>query len=98
MVDDISIPAIKYFEDFEGGSGGWDAAGFVRIANHLPQTYQISLITYGSEITVTPIALDEFNKAEIPVDFSNGIFQAVLVISGTTQFTRQPAEYSYVIR
>jgi immune inhibitor A len=98
MVDDISIPAIKYFEDFEGGSGGWDAAGFVRIANHLPQTFKISLITYGSEITVTPIELDKFNKAEIPVDFSNGISKAVLVISGTTQFTRQPADYSYGIR
>ena len=98
MVDDISIPAIKYFEDFEGGSGGWDAAGFVRIANRLPQTFKISLITYGSEITVTPIELDKFNKAEIPVDFSNGTYQAVLVISGTTEFTRQPADYSYMIR
>jgi hypothetical protein len=98
MVDDISIPAIKYFEDFEGGSGGWDAAGFIRIANRLPQTFKISLITYGSETTVTPILLDNFNKAEIPVDFSNGTYKAVLVISGTTEFTRQPADYSYMIR
>ena len=98
MVDDISIPAINYFEDFENGFGGWEAAGFVRIANRLPQTFKLSLITYGSEVTVTPIELDKFNQAEIQVDFSNDIYQVVLVISGTTEFTRQPADYSYSIR
>jgi hypothetical protein len=98
MVDDISLPAINYFEDFEGGSGGWDAAGFVRIANLLPQTFKISLIKYGSDVTVMPIELDEYNQAKIQVDFSNGTYQAVLVISGTTEFTRQPADYTYLIR
>ncbi len=98
MVDDIAIPAINYFENFEDGKGGWDAAGFVRIANRLPQTYKLSLITYGNDVTVTPIQLDEYNKADIPVDFSGDIYKAVLVISGTTEFTRQPASYSYSIR
>jgi hypothetical protein len=98
MVDDISIPAIHYSEDFEKGDGGWDAAGFVRIANRLPQTYKLSLITYGNEIKVTPIELDENNQAKIQVDFSKDIHKAVLVISGTTEFTRQPADYSYSIQ
>ena len=97
MVDDISIPAIHYTEDFEKSTGGWDAAGFVRIANRLPQSYEISLITFGSEITVTPIELDEKNQAKIHVDFSKDIHKAVLVVSGTTEFTRQPADYLYSI-
>ncbi len=98
MVDDISIPAIHYSEDFEKGDGGWDAAGFVRIANRLPQTYKLSLITYGNEIKVTPIELDENNQAKIQVDFSGDIHRAVLVVSGTTEFTRQPADYTYSFR
>lgn len=98
MVDDISIPAIHYSEDFEKGDGGWDAAGFVRIANRLPQTYKVSLITFGAETKVIPIELDANNQAEIPVDFSGDIHKAVLVVSGTTEFTRQPADYSYSIR
>jgi hypothetical protein len=98
MVDDISIPAIHYSENFEKGDGGWDAAGFVRIANRLPQTYKLSLITYGNEIKVTPIELDENNQAKIQVDFSKDIHKAVLVVSGTTEFTRQPADYSYSIQ
>jgi hypothetical protein len=98
MVDDISIPAIKYFEDFEKGEGGWVPAGFVRVANRLPQTYKLSLITYGNNVSVTPIELDDNNKAEIPVDFSDEVYQVVLVISGTTEYTRQPANYSYSIK
>jgi len=98
MVDDISIEAIDYFEDFETGTGGWEAAGFVRIANQIPQTYKLSLITFGSSIEVTPIRLDENNQAAINVDFSDDIYQAVLVVSGTSKFTRQPAEYFYDIR
>lgn len=98
MVDDIGIEAIDYFEDFEDGAGGWEAAGFVRIANRIPQTYKLSLITFGSSIEVTPITLDENNHAVINVDFSDDVYKAVLVVSGTTKFTRQPAEYFFDIR
>ena len=97
MVDDISIPAIHYSEDFEKGDGGWDAAGFVRIANRLPQSYELSLIVYGPEITVTPIKLDDNFQAKIQMDFSKDVHKAVLVVSGTTEFTRQPADYTYSI-
>ena len=98
MVDDISIPAIQYSEDFEKGDGGWDAAGFVRIANRLPQSYELSLIIFGPETTVTPIELDDNYQAKIQLDFSKDIRRAVLVVSGTTEFTRQPADYIYSIR
>lgn len=98
MVDDISIPATQYSEDFEKGDGGWDAAGFVRIANRLPQSYELSLIIFGPETTVTPIELDDNYQAKIQLDFSKDIRRAVLVVSGTTEFTRQPADYIYSIR
>jgi hypothetical protein len=91
MLDDISIPEIGYFSDFEQDDGGWEAAGFVRIQNMIPQIFRLSLITLGDEPQVLPISLSADNTANIPV----GSDEAVLVVSGTTRFTRQPATYRF---
>ena len=48
LVDDIEIPAINYFSDFESDNGGWEADGWVRIQNILPQTYKVILLEYKS--------------------------------------------------
>jgi hypothetical protein len=98
LLDDIAIPEIGYFSDFEGSDGGWQAQGFARIQNALPQTYRLSLIRYGDETTVETVTLDAANSADIPLDFDGEIYQAVLVVSGVTRFTRQPAEYTLTFR
>jgi hypothetical protein len=92
MLDDLSIPAIDYQTDFESDNGGWDAAGFARIQNMLPQAYRVSLVQYGSPTTVTYLDLDSSNKASLPVSVTNSK-GAVLVVSGTTRNSRQKAEY-----
>jgi hypothetical protein len=33
QVDDISVPAVNYFTDFESDNGGWEPAGFARVEN-----------------------------------------------------------------
>lgn len=98
VIDDVQIEAIGYFSDFENDDGGWEGQGFVRIQNSLPQTYRLSLVTYGETVTVTPIELDEENQAEITFNLENSGDSAVLVISGTTGFTRQTAAYQLTIR
>jgi len=97
LLDDLSIPEIKYQTDFESDNGGWEPAGFVRIQNKLPQTYRVSLIQYGSPTTVIPISLDARNHAEIPLSISNSSKGAVLVVSGTTRLSRQEALYQFKI-
>jgi hypothetical protein len=92
LIDDIRIEAINYQEDFEAGDGGWEAAGFVRIDNTLPQTYRLTLITKGDTTTVTHIPLNSDQTAQIPLSLSSGQ-EAVLIVTGTTRFTRQPAAY-----
>jgi len=97
MVDDIRIPETGYFEDFEQGDGGWEAAGFVRIHNQIPQTYKVTLIQTGSNgTTITPIKLDENQHAAVDLNIESG-YNATLVISGTTRFTRQPAGYTFQV-
>ena len=96
LLDDVRIDAINYQEDFESGDGGWETAGFVRVENTLPQTYRLTLITKGDTTTVTHIPLNADQTAEIPLSLGSGE-EAVLVVTGTTRFTRLPAAYQIEI-
>jgi hypothetical protein len=97
LLDDVRIDAINYKEDFETGDGGWQGAGFVRIENVLPQTYRLALITKGATTTVIPIQLNPDQTADIPLSLKSGE-EAVLVVTGTTRFTRLPAAYQIDIK
>ena len=93
LLDDISIEAIDYFEDFETDEGGWQAAGFVRLYNRLPQTYSVVLVEQGRDIEIRELILDEDNHAEIEITFEKGSREAVLIVTATTRHTWQPAAY-----
>lgn len=95
MLDDIAIPEIGYFSDFEQDNDGWQADGFVRIKNLLPQTFRLAVILYGDTTTVQYIDVQAGNIADIHIDFGNGVDEAVLIVTGTTRFTRQLAVYSF---
>jgi len=99
MLDDISVPAVNYSTDFETDNGGWDAAGFAQVENVLPQEFRLALITKKSngETTVTPVTLDAENVVDLPLDLQSGD-TAVLVVTGTTRFTREPAVYSIEVK
>ena len=96
LLDDISLPEIGYFSDFEQDDGGWQAEGFVRIQNKLPQTFRLALITTGAGTRVEPIALSADNSAEIPLNLGAEVREAILVVTGTTRYTRRPAAYRFL--
>lgn len=97
LLDDLAIEAIGYQEDFESGDGGWQTDGFVRVQNALPQTFRLDLIVLGAETTVQTIPVNADQTAEIPLSLKAGQ-QAVLVVTGTTRFTRIPAGYTIEIK
>jgi immune inhibitor A len=97
MLDDIAIPEIDYFTDFEADSGGWEAAGFVRIQNVLPQNFRLALITKGVTTQVEYISLTVDNVAEIDFSIGSDVDQVILVVTGTTRFTCQRAAYRFEI-
>ena len=92
LIDDIAVPEVGYFSDLEDGDGGWTAEGFARVTNLLPQTFQVALITLDSGMRVDYLPLDAANRLTLELDFSAGQ-EYVLVVVGTTRFTRQVAEY-----
>ena len=93
LLDDVSIPEIGYFSDFEQDNGGWEEAGWVRIQNRLPQTFRLALITIGDNTTVEYIPLSNSTSVDLPLHIDQGVSEVVLVVSATTRYTRQPATY-----
>ncbi|MBN2549212.1 MAG: immune inhibitor A [Anaerolineales bacterium] len=98
LVDDIAIPETGYYTDFESGEDGWQAEGFVRIQNILPQTFRLTLITRGDQTTVQTIELTSDNAADIPLSIGEDVDEVFLVVSGVTRFTRQKATYQFSIQ
>jgi immune inhibitor A len=97
LLDDLSIPEIGYSTSFETDNGGWQPEGWARIQNVLPQTYALALISIGDTTTVQNITLQPNITADIPFTIGSGIDNVVLVVSGTTRFTRQLAPYRYSV-
>jgi immune inhibitor A len=96
LLDDIAIPAIGYFDDTEAGDDDWQAAGFARIDNVLPQRYVVQLIELGDEPRVQRMTLDEHNHGQLTVtDVGGTTDEVVLVIGGITPFTTEVASYHY---
>jgi immune inhibitor A len=98
LLDDVTIPEVNYFTDFEQDNGGWEGDGFVRIQNFLPQTFRVALIKLGATATVEPLNLSTANKVDVPIQTGGDVDRIILVVSGTTRFTREKAIYNYSIQ
>lgn len=98
MLDDVSVDAIGYASDFEADNGGWQALGFSRVENILPQTFRLGLIKKGDgATTVQMITPDASQQVEIPLVLEDGE-TATLIVSGTTRYTRKTAAYQIEIK
>jgi hypothetical protein len=97
LLDDVSIDAIGYAEDFEDGEGDWQAAGFARIYNRLPQTYRLALIERGDDLRVTEVPLSEDGRAVVDLPFGASVDEFTLVIINTARHTWQAAPYTLTI-
>ncbi|MBI5951295.1 MAG: immune inhibitor A [Chloroflexi bacterium] len=98
MLDDVSVDAIGYQTDFETDDGGWQAAGFSRVQNILPQTFRLALITKGSDGTTVEMLQPDANQyLEIPLNLQDGE-SATLIVSGMTRYTRNKAAYQIEIK
>lgn len=96
-VDAISLPEAGYLADGEEDAG-WFPMGFVRTDGVLPQRFSLQLIRFGDPITVEEVPLSFFQGADLVLDNRDGrLERAVLVISGLTRHTTEPAHYRYSV-
>lgn len=98
LLDDVSVPALDYQEDFEQGDGGWESAGWVRLYNEVPQTYRVVLVVQGRSTQVRELALDSSNHGEIDLQLGGGSDRAVVIVLGTARHTWQQAPYELQIQ
>ncbi len=97
LLDDVSVDAAGYSSDFEADDAGWQADGFVRVQNALPQTFRLSLILKGDTTTVTSIPVNADQTAEAQISLEAGQ-EAILIVTGTTRFTRLGTTYQIEIQ
>jgi len=97
VLDDVSIPEIGYFSDFEDDGGGWEPAGFIRHANVLPQHWLVQLILFGPETTVQRLELNEDQTGEWAIPLDHRTDRAVVTISGLAPVTTEVGSYSYEV-
>ncbi len=97
LLDDIRVPEIGYSADFEDGNDGWEGRGFVRVGRWLPQTFRVTLIdeSQGKPV-VRPLSLGSDATVAVPLHLTGA--PVVLVVSGTTRVTRQPAHYTWSVQ
>jgi immune inhibitor A len=94
VLDDVAIPEIGYADDVEEGDGEWQAAGFVRTNDLVPQSYLVLLIGLGDTVTVTRLPVQDDQTGEWTVLLGREeLHEAVLVVSGMAPLTTQPAPY-----
>ncbi len=94
LLDDFSIPEIGYFSDLEEDDGGWEAQGFVRVSNYLPQTFRLALVKiHDGKTVVEYLDVPEDNQLDIPLQIGAEVDEVTVVVLGTTRFTRQLAPY-----
>lgn len=97
-IDDMHIDAINYSSDFENDNGGWNAEGFVRIQNKLPQSFQLSLVTYqGTRTSVQHFSYNGEGNLTIPFEITAND-HVILIVSGTTNYTREKAVYQIELK
>jgi hypothetical protein len=97
LLDDVRVDAAGYTSDFEADDGGWIAEGFGRVENVLPQTYRLSIIVRGETTTVTHIPVNADQTAEFPLSLKPGE-EAILIVTGTTRYTRLSAGYQIEVK
>lgn len=95
-LDDIGIVELDEEDDVENGSDGWEARGFVRHSNVLPQAFIVQRILVGPQtVEVDRLPLDDRQLGRWTVPLDESVNRAILVISGTTPVTSSRAAYAY---
>ena len=96
-IDDISIPEIGFFDDAEHEMG-WEAQGFIRTDNLIPQRFFVQAMQFGDEIQVMNLPLTPEQRGEFIVNgFGDEVKKVVLVIAGATPVTSEVATYQIFV-
>ncbi|MBC7225230.1 MAG: immune inhibitor A, partial [Anaerolineae bacterium] len=98
-LDDIAIPEIGFRDGAEEDDLAWEARGFVRCTNFVPQRFAVQLVEWrAGEIRVRPVPLDAENRGTVELrGLGREVAQAILAISAATPITTEWGYYTYQV-
>jgi immune inhibitor A len=99
-IDDMAIPEIGYSEDFEGGDGGWESAGWIRHDNVLPQRFVVQMIEVygdGTARVVRVLGPEDPPRRVWEIKLDGKVSEVVVVVSGLAPVTTEPAVYTFSV-
>ena len=96
-IDDLSIAEIGFVDDAERDNG-WQADGFLRVDDTLPQQFIVQIVEEDAagSVSVRRVDLDAANDALVRVP--GAVKKATLVVSGATLGSVEPAQYRWEVR
>lgn len=89
-LDDFALPEIGYFHDAELNDGGWQAEGFVRMANRLPTRTLVQVLAKGKVQARHILERDQTLTLEV----QGG---DVIALSGLREFTTERSRITYAL-
>jgi len=94
-LDNIAIPEIGFFDDAESLAAGWTTSGFLRVNAHVPQEFQVTLVTFGADGTpvVEKIPIGEDNTAVFTASISVERAEGYLIVGAVNPLLLTPAAY-----
>ncbi|HEX2909114.1 MAG TPA: hypothetical protein VHO69_19730, partial [Phototrophicaceae bacterium] len=95
-LDDVTIPEIGYASDFETDGGGWEAQGWLRMDNRLPQPVWVQAVQHiGPEVEVTRWLAPDETAWTLPL--ADNVNQVTLVVAPFAAVTTVPMEYTLTV-
>ena len=97
-IDDISIPEINFSDNVEGGANGWDAQGFIRTDNVLPQRFIVQVVEQGKTTNVVRVPLDDQNRGKLTIaGFGTDVTHAELIVTAQAPTTTEQTNYEFAL-
>ena len=96
-IDAVSIPQIGYQSDFEQDDGGWQAEGWVRTDNRLPQQVWVQAVQQiGQQVVVKRWLAPAESDCQLPIE--KGANTVLIAISPFAPVTNTPATYTLDVK
>lgn len=94
-LDDVAIPEIVFFDDFEQVDETWEAEGWARIQNNVRQSFFVQMIEFSADgsANVTRLLTDEDGSSG-NWSIVMGDKEIVFIVSALAPITTEPATFS----
>lgn len=92
-LDDVAVPEIGYAADFEADGGGWEAAGWARVDNRLPQRVWVQAVQHlAGDVQV--VRWPATGGGAWSLALAPGVEQVTLMVIPHAPFTTAPMPYT----